>query len=103
MVAFKPTSTANAQPPAWAKKDAATVEEVKKSEEASKNNYLDPASNKMEYDQLKKGIPQGVDPARKEAYLSDEKFEEVFGMTPAAFNELKQWKKIDLKKAKGLF
>jgi len=105
LVAFKPTSTANAQPPAWAKKDAAPLEEVKKQAEGGdKNSYLDPSSSKFEYDQLKTaGAPNGVDPARKEAYLSDEKFQEVFGMTPAAFNELKQWKKIDLKKAKGLF
>jgi advillin len=44
-----------------------------------------------------------VDPARKEDYLSDEQFLATFGMTHDAFNALKQWKKIDVKKAKGLF
>ena len=77
-------------------------EEVKKSEE-SKN--LDSETNKLDYEQLKGAgvIPPGVDPSRKEAYLSDAQFQEIFGMAPAAFNDLKQWKKNDLKKAKNLF
>ena len=59
----------------------------------------------MEYDLLKGVgvIPAGVDPSRREAYLSDAQFQEVFGMSHAAFNDLKQWKKNDLKKAKNLF
>ncbi len=64
------------------------VEEVKKSEPAE-NKYLDPSEHKFDVGQLKAGIPAGVDPARKEAYLSDEQFQATFGMTPAAFNELK--------------
>jgi advillin len=103
LVPGKPANT-NPSAPAWAKKDTSVQEESKKVESAEdKSKYLDPATNKMDYEQLKGAFPTGVDPARKEAYLPDDKFQEIFGMTPAAFNDLKQWKKNDLKKAKGLF
>ena len=87
------------------KKSATTVEEeAKKLEPAEdKNKYLDPESNKFDYEVLKGAFPPGVNPEKKEAYLSDENFQNIFGMTPAAFNELKKWKQIEVKKAKGLF
>ena len=52
---------------------------------------------------LKKGTPDGVDPTRKQDFLSDADFKAVFGMTKAEFNVLKPFKQKDLKKAKGLF
>ena len=52
---------------------------------------------------LRKGIPEGVNPAAKESYLDDATFKEVFGMDKAAFGALKAWKQKDLKKSKGLF
>jgi len=64
---------------------------------------LDPESNKFDYEVLKGAFPPGVNPERKEAYLTYEMFHSIFGMAPAAFNELKKWKQNDLKKAKGLF
>ena len=64
---------------------------------------MDPESNKFDYEVLKGAFPPGVNPEKKEAYLSDENFQSIFGMTPAAFNEQKKWKQNDLKKAKGLF
>jgi len=87
------------------KKSATTVEEDPKKPESveDKNKYLDPESNKFDYEVLKGAFPPGVNPEKKEAYLNDEIFQSIFGMTPAAFNELKKWKQNDLKKAKGLF
>ena len=85
-----------------AKKEV-SPEEEKKSEEERQKKYLDPASNKFDYELLKGQFPNGVDPTRKESYLSDEQFAEVFGVTPAAFLDLKKWKQQDLKRAKLLF
>ncbi|KAG9472409.1 hypothetical protein GDO78_019709 [Eleutherodactylus coqui] len=48
-------------------------------------------------------LPPGVDACRKEEYLSSEEFAAIFGMPPAAFQVLPEWKKQTLKKAKGLF
>eukprot|EP01083_Nonionella_stella_P142582 441441_1 len=39
----------------------------------------------------------------KEAYLSDEEFVQIFGMTRTEFSQLKPWKQKRYKKAKGLF
>jgi len=61
------------------------------------------ASVTHSYDDLKKGTPEGVNPTKKEQYLSEGDFEKVFGMSKAKFNDLKDWKKKDLKKQKGLF
>ncbi len=57
------------------------VEEAK--QEA--NKYLDPKTNKFEYENLKDKFPEGVDPTKKELYLSDEQFQQVFGMDMNAF------------------
>ena len=54
-------------------------------------------------DELRKGCPNGVNPASKEQHLSDDDFKTIFGMEKAAFNELKDWKRKDLKKKHGLF
>ncbi|XP_035243065.1 advillin [Anguilla anguilla] len=48
-------------------------------------------------------LPEGVDPARKEKYLSDEDFCDVFGITKDEFFSLPQWKQLNMKKSKGLF
>ncbi|XP_017680764.1 PREDICTED: villin-1 [Lepidothrix coronata] len=48
-------------------------------------------------------LPRGVDPSRKEAHLSDEDFQAVFGMNRSAFGSLPLWKQQKLKKDKGLF
>ena len=50
-----------------------------------------------------KEIPQDVDPAKKEAYLSEAQFQEVFGMDKEAFEAMPGWKKETLKKKVGLF
>ena len=67
------------------------------------SKFLDSTTNKFDYEVLKKGIPEGVNPAAKETYLSDEQFNSIMGMAPEAFAALKDWKRKDIKKAKGLF
>merc|ERR1712083_206660 len=39
----------------------------------------------------------------KEAYLSDDEFQKVFGMDKEAFYKLRPWKQKNIKRAKGLF
>lgn len=85
------------------KKEPLTAEEEKREEEERQKKYLDPTQNKFDYEQLKGQFPKGVDPTRKEAYLSDEQFQQVFGMTIDAFNNLKKWKQNDIKKANNLY
>ncbi|XP_066469584.1 advillin [Tiliqua scincoides] len=48
-------------------------------------------------------LPENVDPAKKENYLSEEDFARVFGMTREEFAALPTWKQLILKKEKGLF
>lgn len=45
----------------------------------------------------------GVDPTKKEQYLSDAEFASVMGSPRGEFNALKPWKQSQIKKAKGLF
>jgi hypothetical protein len=59
------------------KKSATVVEEEQKKPEApaeDKNKYVDWETNKFDYEVLKGAFPPGVNPERKEAYLSDENF-----------------------------
>lgn len=65
--------------------------------------YMQAGSQIFDLETLRKGIPEGVDPTKKEQHLSDEVFLQVFGMDKASFNALKDWKKKDMKKQKGLF
>ena len=48
-------------------------------------------------------LPSDVDPARKEAYLTDSDFQTHLGMDRQAFEAIPQWKQINLKKAARLF
>ncbi|KAI3370212.1 hypothetical protein L3Q82_024994 [Scortum barcoo] len=48
-------------------------------------------------------LPEGVDPTKKEKYLSDSDFNNVFGMTKDNFVSLPRWKQLNLKKEKGMF
>ncbi|KAM8934487.1 villin-1 [Pelodytes ibericus] len=48
-------------------------------------------------------LPPGVDPGKKEEYLTNEEFNAIFGMTRNDFLVLPDWKKQTLKKTKGLF
>ena len=44
-----------------------------------------------------------IDPTKKEEYLSDSDFQEVFGMSKTAFGALPKWKRNAAKKKHGLF
>jgi hypothetical protein len=48
-------------------------------------------------------LPEGVDPRKREQYLSDEEFESVLGTTRPAFGALKAWRQIELKRKARLF
>jgi hypothetical protein len=50
-----------------------------------------------------KPFPAGVDPTKREAYLSDEDFQTAFGISKAKFAETPQWKRELLKRKLGLF
>ncbi|XP_061363942.1 villin-3-like [Gastrolobium bilobum] len=84
--------------------------------ESGSNGDLEPKQENVEdgndsqrtfsYDQLKtksgKNV-SGIDPKRREAYLSDEEFKTVFGMAKEAFYKLPRWKQDMLKKKFELF
>ena len=65
-------------------------------------SYSDPASTKLSYEELKAGLPAGVDPTKKEQYLTDEDFEKILKSPRSQFNEMKGWKQQQLKQAAGL-
>ncbi|XP_021325989.1 villin-like protein isoform X3 [Danio rerio] len=48
-------------------------------------------------------LPQGLDPEKREEYLSDAEFENLLGCTRANFQRLPKWRQNDLKKKAGLF
>lgn len=74
------------------------VEEIKLEE----SKYLDHKTSKFSHQELK-GFPAGVDPTKKEAYLSDAEFQTLFGMNYDAFLLLKKWKQQEVKKKHELF
>lgn len=65
--------------------------------------YLDSSSNSFDYDTLKSGCPEGVDPTQKEQYLTEDVFQSLFGMSKAAFMQQVKWKRDQKKKTLGLF
>uniref|UniRef100_A0A8B9R4P6 Villin-1 n=1 Tax=Astyanax mexicanus TaxID=7994 RepID=A0A8B9R4P6_ASTMX len=52
---------------------------------------------------LAEDLPQGVDPAKKEEYLSEEEFNLVLGLSRLDFYSMPLWKQQNVKKEKGLF
>jgi len=77
-------------------------------EEEAKNKdpfegFLNPATNKFKYEDLKNKFPEGVKPDAKPEYLTDEEFEAVFKMKREAYRQLKGWKQTDLRKKFELF
>ncbi|KAJ8349660.1 hypothetical protein SKAU_G00247900 [Synaphobranchus kaupii] len=53
--------------------------------------------------QLAEDLPEGVDPTRKEDYLSSEDFALVLGVSRLDYYSMPDWKQKNLKKEKGLF
>lgn len=85
---------ANAPPPAPAAPAPAA---------APTANVAPPKPGAFSLDDLKGGVPAGVDPTLKEEYLDDATFNSVFKMDRVAFRALAKWKRDDLKKKAGLF
>ena len=52
---------------------------------------------------MKGNLVLGIDTSRKEQYLSDGEFFQVFKITKDQFASAKDWKKASLKKNVGLF
>ncbi|KAL0488032.1 villin [Acrasis kona] len=71
--------------------------------EKGDGNYLDPKSNKFPYAELKNNFPKGVDPVKKELYLSSDEFHKVFGISAVEYAKLSAFKKKNMKKQLGLF
>jgi len=75
--------------------------------EVFSQDFAEPGADySVNYDELKKPaeqLPKGVDPRKREQYLSDADFEKVLGSPRGEFNSLKPWKQNQLKKAAGLF
>ena len=80
---------------------AASAEESKEHDEFA--GFLDPKTNQFPYSELKGAFPEGVKGNKKEYYLSEAEFEEVFKMPRSKYDDLKQWKKDNEKKKHGLF
>eukprot|EP01023_Acetabularia_acetabulum_P035871 TRINITY_DN3388_c0_g1_i10.p1 TRINITY_DN3388_c0_g1~~TRINITY_DN3388_c0_g1_i10.p1 ORF type:complete len:596 (+),score=158.97 TRINITY_DN3388_c0_g1_i10:132-1919(+) len=63
-----------------------------------------PGQEEIPYDELKElKLEDGIDPSRKELYLSDDEFQKVFKMDKDDFAELPKWKQQSQKKSLGLF
>ena len=61
-------------------------------------------SGSIAYSVLVSGeVPANVDPTRKEEYLSDAEFNQVFGMDREQFSAQPKWKQDNMKKSKNLF
>ena len=70
--------------------------------------FAEPAGREYtyNYDQLNRPIdqlPGGVDPRKREQYLSDADFERILGMSRAEFGALKKWRQNEIKRKANLF
>eukprot|EP00794_Sanderia_malayensis_P017442 gene17442-19186_t len=52
---------------------------------------------------LQRPLPEGVNPALLETYLSHEDFEHIFRLSREDFKKLPNWKQVNLKKKSGLY
>lgn len=68
------------------------------------DGHLHPQDHKFTRDELNaEPRPEGVKRARCELYLEDDEFESIFGMSKDEFYQLKDWKRLRLKKEQNLF
>jgi DNA-binding transcriptional regulator YiaG len=90
--ATKPSATTAAQPSAAPAIEPAVISEPD-------------AMGSVPYAVLKDSTlrPAGINPIRKEQYLSDDEFVTVFGVSKADFSRLPEWKRAEHKKRHGLF
>jgi hypothetical protein len=64
---------------------------------------LELIKKKYTYEELIKNTPEYCDKSKLELYMTDEEFERIFGMNKEEFENLSDWKRIELKKQKQLF
>jgi len=64
---------------------------------------IPPGSKTFSYEELKGKVVAGIDPSKKELYLSDAEFQKVFATSKAEFAKQPAWKQTDAKKKAGLF
>ncbi|KAG2389384.1 hypothetical protein C9374_013944 [Naegleria lovaniensis] len=83
-----------------ARKKMEAIEAIKKKKEGE---FLDPRTSKFKLAELQGKFPKGVDPTKKELYLSAEDFKTHFGMTLAEYIKLPPVQKKKLKKNLNLF
>mmetsp|Transcript_79841 Transcript_79841/g.124511 ORF Transcript_79841/g.124511 Transcript_79841/m.124511 type:complete len:305 (+) Transcript_79841:55-969(+) len=77
---------------------------MRNKESSDKLVYEDPAEKQYSYEEITSDKrPAGVDPTKKEAYLSDAEFQTVMGCSKAEFSQMPKWKQQNLKKSKKLF
>ncbi|XP_062002251.1 villin-3 isoform X2 [Rosa rugosa] len=86
--------------------DAVSPSSVSEPKQEQDENGSESSQSTFSYDQLrvKSDNPvTGIDFKRREAYLSDEDFQTIFGMTKDAFYQLPKWKQDMQKKKADLF
>ncbi|PRQ44743.1 putative villin headpiece, villin/Gelsolin, ADF-H/Gelsolin-like domain-containing protein [Rosa chinensis] len=86
--------------------DAFSPSSVSEPKQEQDENGSESSQSTFSYDQLrvKSDNPvTGIDFKRREAYLSDEDFQTIFGMTKDAFYQLPKWKQDMQKKKADLF
>ncbi len=72
-------------------------------EERSSERFLNPSTIQFSVGELQSSFPAGVDPTRKEEYLTNTDFCELFGMEKESFRALPNWKRVLIKKQHKLF
>jgi len=65
--------------------------------------FLDPATKKFPLAEIQAGSVANINPACKEAYLSDDDFKKIFKVSRDEFEAQPKWKKEQQKKANKLF
>ena len=88
-----------------AEADAAAAAAAAASSAPATPQYADPSSTTYPYALLrdKTKRPADVDPAKREAYLSDSEFLDLFKLSKADFGKLPEWRKKALKTPLMLF
>ncbi len=82
---------------------SANMNRAATTEANNSQSYLNPADNSFSFEELKAKFPAGVDPSKKEEYLSNSEFVTLFGVDKATFAGQPKWKRDAKKKELGLF
>lgn len=80
-----------------------SIQRQLKQGEGEKKNYADPQRLRLSANELRAGANPDVDPSMKEQYLSEQEFQQIFGMAKSAFNQMPNWKRSNLKKEKNMY